>query len=210
MGAWTAIVRLVLFTFCCGSAQEAVGGEKGPWLVFQEHHPCEEFDSQTPAPSGWTLAVCSDVWKMWTTSLVRKDAPMYFTDPRPFYPIGVQQRRRGLPCQVQFMFVNDGAGSRVMRILAAWILAEEMGCDLIRPREIPDPSASTAAAPLYCHEMVRSEVDNPRGTSPDDKSAHCVLVDWLSYFNLHESFAATNLGNGTDVKTLRVRALPGR
>lgn len=205
MGAWTAILRLVLFTVCCSSAHEAPAKELGPWLVFQEHHPCEEFESQVAEPSGWTLEVCSDVWKMWTTSLVRKDAPRYFSDPRPFYPIGVQQRRRGFPCQVQFMFVNDGAGSRVMRILAAWILAEEMGCDLITP-----PEVEAAGAPLYCHEMVRSEDENPRGTSPDDKSAHCVLVDWLSYFNLHESFAATNLGNGTDVKTVRVRASPGR
>lgn len=206
MSGWAAILGLGTFLVCCVSSKGA-GAE--PIVVLEEHHPCAEFDSGTPVPSGWTLADCSDVWKSWTSSLLPKDAPGYYQDLSKFYPIGAEQRLRGLPCQVQFMFVNDGAGSRAMRILAAWVMAAEMGCDLIRPDQIPDPSASAGGPPLYCHEMVRSEVENPRGTSPDDKSAHCVLVDWLSYFNLHESFAKTNVTNDARTKILRVGALRG-
>lgn len=149
--------------------------------------PCEEFHSNVTRGVGWLLHDCSEVWRAWRSSLNRVDVPPYYRPLHWFHEHADSQRRRGFPCRVKSAPILDGVGSKTLRFFSAWVLAEEMGCDVAESTAETRSTTNVTDGTLYCHATVRDEANDPDGTTTRDASAHCALTDWFSFFNMGDA-----------------------
>lgn len=80
----------------------------------------------------------------------------------------------------------DGVGSMTMRHLAAWMFAEEVGCDWVVPN-LGTPLADGDGASLYCHTAATTgEEQRGFNASAEEVEAivhRCSVTNWLEYFN---------------------------
>lgn len=192
--AKSVFVHLVALCLAVSVADTSTGSPALPLNALGG--PCVEFGEQITADVGWRLADCLKVLTAWNRSLSEpKDLPPQM-DENFFTIVAEKHRAAHFPCEVSSMPVNDGAGSRTIRYISDWILARQLGCDWTGPAAQgtnPQPKSST----VYCHSTVRNETSNPYGTSPEDSSARCISVDWMSFFNLEQYVAQRNTSGPT-------------
>lgn len=125
-------------------------------------------------------------------------------------------RPLGSPCLVEARVKSDGVGSATMRHLAAWIFAEDLGCDWVTPDwGIPPISAGEdhdgdKGASMYCHTAAtyaeeqewqrmqnssRGEIMEGHGQEQEWQEhiemnavgRRCSVVNWLDFFNLRSA-----------------------
>ena len=80
----------------------------------------------------------------------------------------------------------DGVGSMTMRHLAAWMFAEEVGCDWVVPNWDTRPADGDGAS-LYCHTVATTD-EEQRGFNATAEGVEaivhrCSVTNWLEYFN---------------------------
>lgn len=131
--------------------------------------PCLAFrrDNTMTTGSGWLLDDCIDVWRSWTASLPLKTVSKK-ENRQALFQVTRRLQEQGTPCYVRAKEYPDGAGSRFMRSVAAWIYAEEVGCNLL----VPEGYQPGGDGMLYCHG---SRYIN-------EKKYRCASMDWIEYF----------------------------
>lgn len=136
---------------------------------------CQGFRAvEETTDSGWLLEDCTYVWRSWGLSLNEGMASQK-EDREFFFDISDRLRQRGTPCYVEPVELLDGIGSRSMRLLAAWVYAEEMGCKYLLPKGNRGVSGARIDDTMYCHRSQYME---------SGESDRCVAFDWVGYFNL--------------------------
>lgn len=160
---------------------------------------CADFSRQSwdnassPPAAFWGESDCAHVWSSWAGTL-----PASFHLPYPdreaLMKNAAEMRRRRRPCLVESVISSDGVGSTTMRHLATWMLAEEIGCDWVKPGwGTPRVAGTEGGASVYCHSAATSSEMQGLGDIAGmnvsagelDKMAHrCSLANWLEYFNL--------------------------
>lgn len=152
---------------------------------------CGEFVSTSAVvdfePS-WTFDDCVAVWDIWAATVPVVLRPRYDIRDR-LREIALELRKLGSPCVLEAASTLDGAGSCAVRTLSNWVLAEEIGCDLVTPewgRSIQGANGTV----LYCHERTpeaNEKVDHSVGLNYfmenlDRPDMSCVVVNWLQFF----------------------------
>ena len=147
---------------------------------------CAEFAGRGTQLS-WTLDECMQVWAAWAET-VPEWLHLGYPDRRLMKDVSMAMRERGQPCVVQERVRADGVGSEVTRHLAAWMYAEELGCDWVTPNFGYEDEADTGpeGGTLYCHPSAAPE-EFEGASSAEQNLESCELVDWLQYFNLDET-----------------------
>lgn len=105
-------------------------------------------------------------------------------------------RLRGKPCLVESVVSADGVGSSTLRHVAAWVFAEEVGCDWLTP-DWGIPKIDQHGTMVYCHTVaIPQEVEDMKqkiatsNASAQELQAmvhRCSLTNWLDFFNLAEA-----------------------
>ena len=155
---------------------------------------CSDFE---PTPGGpdvtWGLMDCIEVWKKWGATI---DQSLHngYQDREILKDLSAIMRRQGSPCTVREEKTLDGTGSSVMRHMAAWLYAKEVGCDWTTPdfnqgdvTKLLDPENLQSEEVLYCHRtefVFKFNVSTPlkEGT----EARRCSSVSWLHFFHLTE------------------------
>eukprot|EP00904_Undaria_pinnatifida_P013525 jgi/Undpi1/9302/HiC_scaffold_26.g11760.m1 len=156
---------------CADFSQEAGGGGS----------------AQSALPLPWRVSDCVDVWSAWSGTVpisLHYDYP----DQQLLRETAADMRRRGSPCLVESTLPTDGVGSMTMRHLAAWMFAEEVGCDWVLPNwGTTRDSADGDGASLYCHTAATTD-EEQRGFNASAEEVEtilhrCSVTNWLEYFN---------------------------
>lgn len=140
---------------------------------------CRDFDDPRFAGSlSWTFADCVNVWTTFLQTLPGR----CITRPRHvdiWLNTADDLKQAGVPCLLGSSAAADGVGSSTIRHISTWIFAKEMGCDWVTPSWGRKQLAGGAVR--YCHWNVDPSVI---GKQEAAKDRPCMLVDWLSYFNM--------------------------
>lgn len=144
---------------------------------------CADFAATGRYPgSSWTLDACIDVWKRFTAS-VPPGLQRRLLHADIWRPVASELRRVGSPCLVASEPTSDGAGSSTIRHVAAWIFAEEMGCDWATPDWGKDHVDGGNGTVMYCHRTATTdELDLSKPRAELNAMRRCSIVDWLAYF----------------------------
>ena len=192
------------FTLVCYASRFEVVVEGLKHTIGPEE-ACKDFSEQDkPSGSAWTLADCTEVWTQFTDTVPAglRERLRYADD---WIETAKELRRKGSPCLASSSAVGDGVGSTTIRIMASWILAEEMGCDWVTPNWGRKHTSVGNGAVLYCHRsMDRGRLGLAhRQPSALMERVHCSVVDWLDYFQF--GVPSVNLPEGAKIKSIPVR-----
>lgn len=164
---------------------------------------CAEFAPGSYPSSSWTLDTCIDVWTRFVGTV----------------PNGQHQRTRladvwreaasklrqvGSSCLVAPGTNLDGAGSTTIRHLAAWMFADEMGCDWVTPdwgeRKVDREDGTTGV--VYCHRTATAgEMDMSKNAAERQAMRRCSVIDWVSYFQF--DVPSVDQPEGGDLKIIQ-------
>lgn len=157
----------------------------GPMKTIGEEDACADFAVGKQSGSAWTLADCTAVWDDFVDTVPHglQRRQRIADDWRE---TGMELRRRGSPCVATSVRASTGVGSTIVRLLASWVFAEEMGCDWLKPDWGTRHVGRENATVLYCHQTVNIEETNSSRLSGSalGEMTHCLVVDWIDYFQL--------------------------
>lgn len=126
------------------------------------------------------------VWSAWAPT-IPESLHADYADRRLMKEKAMGMRKRGQPCVVKPQVRADGVGSEVTRHLAAWIYAEEIGCDWITPNfgYEEEGEAGPEGGTLYCHPSAAPEEFEgvANGHLAEQNLETCEMVDWLRFFH---------------------------
>lgn len=102
----------------------------------------------------------------------------------------------------------DGVGSMTMRHLAAWIFAEEVGCDWVVPNW-GRPLADGDGTSMYCHTAATTDEEqrgfNATADGMEAIAHRCSVTNWLEYFNFKAT--AVELPVADSFRVVQVRGI---
>lgn len=186
--------------------QSLASARQGKTLTAEE--VCEDFWTGKYPGSAWTLDDCIDVWKRYARTV-----PLGLQGRLPHVDTWRQAaselRRVGSPCLVASDPTSDGAGSSTIRHIAAWVFAEDMGCDWVTPdwgKQHVDGGNGTV---MYCHRTATTpELDLSKPNKDLQALRRCSVINWLAYFQF--DVPSVNLPAIGRVKVIQVRVRCGR
>lgn len=173
--------------------------------VLQPEEACVDFAAGSYPGSSWTMDNCIDVWTRFT-----RTAPNGLQLRLPVVDMwketASELRRVGSPCLVASEPTSDGAGSSTIRHLAAWIFAEEMGCDWVTPDWGKRRVVGGNGTVVYCHRTATSkEMGLPKTKAEVQATRRCSVIDWLAYFQF--DVPSVSLPEGRDMKVIQARTI---
>lgn len=119
-----------------------------------------------------------------------------------------EMRRRGTPCVVHTSPTYDGVGSSAIRHIAAWLYAEDVGCDWVHPdfnQDNEDLIHQGNKSSLYCHILHRPADFNPMTPITNVTAPRrCASVSWMLYFNFGKVSVPPISSEGKALKQIRV------
>lgn len=130
--------------------------------------------------------------------------------PLPLFRPLFSERLPGSPCLVESTLPTDGVGSMTMRHLAAWMFAEEVGCDWVLPNwGTTRDSADGDGTSLYCHTAATTD-EEQRGFNASAEEVEtilhrCSVTNWLEYFNFKAT--AVELPVADSFRVVEVRGI---
>lgn len=146
---------------------------------------CEEFSAGADGLM-WSMEDCTHVWSQWAATV---PPPLHRTylDRQLLSEISVGLRQRGTPCLVESTGKPDGAGSTLIRNMATWVLARDIGCDWVMPEWGPlkmHTPINIEETTVYCHSKKNvQERNEPMTYEQRIASNSCEKVSWLYYFH---------------------------
>lgn len=147
---------------------------------------CNDLGSSRNNTLSWTYADCVDVWTRFTEgfdkSAMRKSSAIGI-----WKKTADELRRNGSPCLLVGSPPNDGMGSTTIRIMYAWIFAEEMGCDWVTPDWGESRAGLGSGEVKYCHPVVPKEIWKKLSREDMKPYSRCTTVDLLEFFNFRVS-----------------------
>lgn len=160
--------------------------------------------------SSWDFDDCIAVWNAWAATVPDVLHPRYDVRDR-IRETALALRNLGSPCLLDAAKTLDGAGSSAIRTLSNWVLAEEIGCDLVSPtwgRSVQGTNGTV----LYCHEKTpeaNEKIDQSMGVdyfanNSDSREMSCAVVNWLQFFRFDIVGRETVPVNGS-IKFVEVR-----
>lgn len=205
MGPWSSSVLLVL---PLGLFLRSLPSSGQINAVIQPEEACTDFAAGRYPGSSWTLENCVEVW----TRFVRT-APDVLQRRLSHVDVWKQAaselRRVGSPCLVASEPSSDGAGSSTIRHLAAWIFAEEMGCDWVAPNWGGRRVTGGNGTEIYCHRTATfSEIDRSKRSVELQSLRRCSVVNWLEYFQF--DVPSVSMPEGRKIKVIKARITCGQ
>lgn len=164
---------------------------------------CVDFAKYDVSGGSWPFDVCMDVWTAWGGTIPRVMRRDWF-NRELWRGVAEELRRLGTPCLVETQHTSDGAGSSWIRHMAAWIFAEEVGCDWVTPNWTKRPVEDGNGTQLYCHATgTVQEIDFTKPAKELRLMRRCIVANWLAYFHF-EAPSVPRPTNGT-FEILQVR-----
>lgn len=199
--SWHSVSWLLIICFCCPWVVDVQGQEASALHV---ENACAEFLDGGNSFSGWQYSDCVSVWTSWLSVLPRY---VYgpFRERQLLVEVAQELRQRGMPCLVQSGAYNDGVGSSAIRHVAAWMFAEEIGCDWVTPnwRKTSVDGQGTA---MYCHSFyTTADLTQIRlgNAVRDPNKVRCMLHNWVAYFGFRSH--SVTLPTNRTLKIVEVR-----
>ena len=175
--------------------------------ILQPEEACADFATGTYPGSSWTLEDCIEVWTRYDRTVpsgLKRRLP--YADS--WREAASEMRRRGSPCLVASDPISDGAGSTIIRHLAAWIFAEEMGCDWVMPdwgEKLVNGGNGTV---MYCHmTATKQEMDLSKSRVKLQSWRRCSVINWVAYFQF--DVPSVSMPEGGAMKIIKARGMYG-
>lgn len=167
--------------------------------------PCSEFATEPEdIELAWTLNGCIEVWTQFVNSIRPKYNRRWpYVDT--WSDTATKLRAAGTPCLAGSIPSRDGVGSSIIKLLASWILAEELGCDWVTPsweNGFAREENSTHTI-MYCHSTVFQRHGRTNVVPAElERSTSCSAVNWTEYFQF--GVASVTLPKGKNIKAIKV------
>lgn len=193
-------LQALMWSLAAGSAMNLTAAEA-----------CAGFDHHSDGPvSPWELIECMEVWNNWTNT-IKEGFHIGYPDGVVLQELSKALRERGSPCILHETETLDGMGSAMIRHMAAWLYAKEVGCDWIAPdfhqgNVTALYYADEDSVPLYCHRTENFVGFDPQKPLYGGKEPRrCATVSWINYFHMTK-FSIVH-PKGQRIHTVKVRCI---